>query len=68
MEATDFGSFARRCAVVASGKLGWMPRQFWASTYAELRVALEGHFGVLSAGVPLSRSELGRLKEHIPDE
>ena len=41
MQGTDFAGFARSCAAVATGALGWPAGAFWDATWAELRVALD---------------------------
>lgn len=68
MAAPDFATFARLCARVATGRMGWEPGLFWRSTYAELRVALEGRTGGSVAMAPLNGSDLCRLREQIPDD
>ena len=67
MPGTDFAGFARDCAGVATGALGWPVAAFWDSTWAELRVALEGRLGRRVAVTPLGGAELRALKEHMPD-
>lgn len=68
MVVTDFATFARLCAGIATGRLGWDPELFWRSTYAELRVALEGRTGSRLAVAPLGGQDLSRLREKIPDD
>lgn len=58
-----FASVARDAAILATGRLGWMPAQFWDCTPAELRLVLEGCFGLAEA--PLGRRELDRLRERL---
>lgn len=59
----QFRELARSAAVLATGRMGWTPEQFWAATPADLRMALEGRFGMPE--VPLGRGELERLKERF---
>ena len=67
MQGTDFAGFARSCAAVATGALGWPAGAFWDATWAELRVALEGRLGKRVTVAPLGAAELRALKEQMPD-
>lgn len=62
-----FAAFARECAGMATGRLGWAPALFWDSTYAELRVALHGRLRRRMAAPALGGDELRALKELLPD-
>lgn len=59
----SFLELAREAARLATGRLGWLPGQFWEATPAELRLALEGRFG--TPELPLGRGDLERLKERL---
>lgn len=51
---------------MAGALLGWRPEEFWRATPAELAGVLAALAGE-SEAAPLSRDELGRLKEMFPD-
>lgn len=63
-----FGDVALVAARVATGRLGWSVEAFWASTAAELVLALAGAAGDGAPQVePLAGAELARLRERLGD-
>lgn len=61
---TDFAGFARSAAHLATGRLGWSPESFWASTVADFRLAVspcvEG-----ASSAPVLADDLRRLRERL---
>tara|TARA_R110002072_G_scaffold100778_2_gene222002 strand:- start:1059 stop:1226 length:168 start_codon:yes stop_codon:yes gene_type:complete len=53
-----------------AGQLGWSPRDFWSSTFAELHFMHRGW--LKSQGVdtepPITLEDYQRLKDKFPDE
>ena len=62
-----FSEVAARLAGLAGALLGWRPEEFWRATPAELAGVLGALAGDGSA-VPMTQTELARLKERFPDD
>ena len=64
---TRFVDAAARAARIATGVLGWSPDSFWASTPADLLLALEGATGGKDAVPAAGTAVLQALVKDFPD-
>lgn len=62
-----FADAAALAARVATGVLGWTPDMFWASTPADLLLALEGAAGCCGAAPAADAAALAALTKEFPD-
>lgn len=60
----DFAAFARSAAHLATGRMGWSPESFWASTVADFRLAVSP-CAEEASGAPLLAADLRRLRERL---
>ena len=60
----SFGEGTRALAAFAAQALGWLPRDFWQATPAELTAAAADP---AASAQTLTRNELNRMLEHESD-